>query len=265
MTLDGRSLEGQVALVTGASRGIGEYIARHLGAAGAKVVVAARTEEVSDPRLPGTIHSVAQAIKDAGGDAIAVRMDMRDTESIKAGVEQAAAHYGKLTILVNNAAILIPGDIKTALDRHIELMWGVDLRGPVMAIKYAVPHMLEAGEGHIINISSGVAEFPGPGPYTEKRGGGIFYGMVKAGLERFSQGLAMDLQEDNISVNVLSPQGRIKTPGNVWAENDPANPNLEFEPSDEMGKASVWICAQPPQEYTGNIVRDQDVCNAHGL
>lgn len=259
------SLEGEVALVTGASRGIGEYIAKHLAQAGAKVVVAARTEEVTDKRLPGTIHTVVQEIKDAGGDAVAVRMDVRDNDSIKAGIDRAVEHYGRLTILVNNAAILVPGDIKTVLDRHIELMWGIDLRGPVIGCKYAVPHMIAAGGGHIINISSGVAEFPGPGPYTEKRGGGLFYGMVKAGLERFSQGLAMDLQEDNISVNVLSPQGRIKTPGNVWAENDPNNPNLEFEPSDHMGEAAVWICEQAPKQYTGNIVRDEDLLKSAGL
>ncbi|MSP21934.1 MAG: SDR family NAD(P)-dependent oxidoreductase [Dehalococcoidia bacterium] len=249
------SLEGHVALVTGASRGVGEYIAKHLAKAGARVVVAARTEEVQDKRLPGTIHSVVQEIKDAGGDAFAVRMDVRDNDSIKAGIEAAVAHYGKLTILVNNAAILVPGDIKTVQDRHVELMWGIDLRGPVMACKYAVPHMIAAGGGHIINISSGVAEFPGPGPYTEKRGGGLFYGMVKAGLERFSQGLAMDLQDDKIAVNVLTLNKRIKTPGNVWAQNDPQNPNLDFEPSDEMGEAAVAICEHEPPTYTGNIVK----------
>jgi citronellol/citronellal dehydrogenase len=259
------TLDGEVALVTGSSRGIGEYIAKHLAAAGAKVVVAARTEEVTDKRLPGTIHSVTQEIVDAGGDALAVRMDMRDNESITEGIERTVDHFGKLTILVNNAAILVPGDIKTALDRHIELMWGIDLRGPVIAMKRAVPLMIEAGGGHLINISSGVAQFPGPGPYAETGRGGIFYGMVKAGLERFSQGLAMDLQEDNISVNVLSPGGRIRTPGNVWAENDPDNPNLDFEPSDDMGKASVWMCEQPPQEYTGNIETSLEMCERLGL
>ncbi len=259
------SLDGQVAIVTGASRGIGEYIAQYLARAGAKVVVAARTEEVVDKRLPGTIHSVTKEINDAGGDAFAVRTDMRDNESIQACVDETVKHYGKLTIVVNNAAILVPGDLKTVLDRHIELMWGIDLRGPVILQKYALPHLLEAGEGHILNISSGVAKFPGPGPYTKGGTGGIFYGMVKAGLERFSQGLAMDLQGDNISVNVLEPGGRIRTPGNIWAENDPDNPTLEFEPSDDMGKASVWMCEQPPQQYTGNIVNAIELCKEQGL
>ena len=88
--------------------------------------------------------------------------------------------------------------------------------------------------------------------------------MVKSGLERFSQGLARELQVDNIKVNVLSPQARIRTPGNIWAENDPDNPTLEFEPADEMGKAAVWVCEQD-SSYTGHILFDQDVCEEQKL
>jgi NAD(P)-dependent dehydrogenase (short-subunit alcohol dehydrogenase family) len=88
--------------------------------------------------------------------------------------------------------------------------------------------------------------------------------MIKAGLERYSQALAMELQPDKISVNVLSPQGRIKTPGNVWAENDKENPNLDFEEAVAMAKGTVWLCEQPP-EYTGHILFDEDLCKAQGL
>ncbi|MBM3140317.1 MAG: SDR family NAD(P)-dependent oxidoreductase [Chloroflexi bacterium] len=250
----GEMLEGKVAIVTGASRGVGEYIARHLARDGAKVVVAARTEEVQDKRLPGTIHSVAQSIRDAGGEALAVPTNMRDPESIKACVERTVAELGRLDIVVNNAAILVPGDIETVQERHIELMWQVDLRGPVLMCKAAVPHMKGSG-GHLINVSSGVAIFPGPGPYEDTGRGGLFYGMVKAGLERFTQGLAMQLQPYRIAANVLSLGYLIRTPGNVWAENDPQNPNLDFEDADWMGKAAVWISRQPA-EYTGHIVFD---------
>ena len=231
------SLEGRVALVTGASRGIGEYISKYFAQAGAKVAVAARTEEVSDPRLPGTIHSVAQSIVDGGGEALAVRMDVRDNDSIREGVEKTVEHFGKLDIVVNNAAILVPGNIESVKERHLDLIWQIDLCGPLVLCKAAVPHMKAAGGGDIINISSRAGVFPGPGPYDQPARGGAFYGMIKAGLERFSQGLAMELQPDAIKVNVFSPQGRIKTPGNVWAENDRENPNLEFEAADLMGRA----------------------------
>ena len=217
------SLEGRVALVTGASRGIGEYISKYFAQAGAKVAVAARTEEVSDPRLPGTIHSVAQSIVDGGGEALAVRMDVRDNDSIREGVEKTVEHFGKLDIVVNNAAILVPGNIESVKERHLDLIWQIDLRGPLVLCKAAVPHMKAAGGGDIINISSRAGVFPGPGPYDQPARGGAFYGMIKAGLERFSQGLAMELQPDAIKVNVFSPQGRIKTPGNVWGVH--ANPH----------------------------------------
>ena len=227
-------LNGKVALITGASRGIGEYVALELGRAGVAVAVCARTEEVKDKRLPGTIHSVAQAIRDAGGKAEGIFMDMREPESITAGVAKTVETFGRLDIVVNNAAILVPGTLESIQPRHIDLIWQVDLRGPLLLMREAIPHMRRNGEGHIINVSSRAGVFPGPGPYPEARKGGAFYGMIKAGLERFSQGLAMELQDDKIAVNVLSPQGRIKTPGNVFATNDRENPDLDFEPAFAM-------------------------------
>jgi citronellol/citronellal dehydrogenase len=259
------AVDGKVAIVTGASRGIGEYIARALAGAGVAVVVAARTTEVTDKRLPGTIYTVADHIKQRGGRALAVRLDVRDPDSITACVQQTVDEFGRVDIVVNNAAILVPGTLESVQPRHLDLIWQIDLRGPLLLMKEALPHLRAAGEGHIINVSSRAAVFPGPGPYAQTRAGGAFYGMVKAALERYSQSLAMELQDANISVNVLSPQGRIRTPGNVWAGNDKDNPDLNFEPADKMAAAALWLCQQPPATYTGNILFDEDVCADRGL
>lgn len=253
------TLDGQVAIVTGASRGIGAEIARSLARHGATVVLAARSVDAApDPRLPGTIREVAQEIEAAGGRALPIATDMRQPESITACVDQTVAEFGRLDIIVNNAAVLVPGDIKTVQDRHIDLMWQIDLRGPVLLCKAAVPHMEQAGGGRIINVSSVAAVFPGPGPYAEPSIGGLFYGMVKAGLERFTQGLAMELQDRQISANVLSLRYRIRTPGNIFAENDPQDPTLDFDDAEWMGRAAAWIAMQPPT-YTGHIVFDDDM------
>lgn len=269
------SLSGRVALVTGASRGIGADVAKYLARAGAAVVVCARTEEQQNERLPGTIHTVAQEISDAGGRALAVRLDMRDVDSIEAAVDSSVQQFGGIDIVVNNAAAQMPGTIDEFEPKHLELLWGVNLRGPVILMSHALPHMRAKGLGHIINISSVRAVFPGSGPYTPDsaqpnidRGivRGSFYGMLKAGLERFSQDVARHVQGDNISVNVLSPQGGINTPGLLYfTRRDTPVDELPFEVADELGKAVVWICEQPPKEFTGNILFDQDLCHEQGL
>jgi NAD(P)-dependent dehydrogenase (short-subunit alcohol dehydrogenase family) len=89
--------------------------------------------------------------------------------------------------------------------------------------------------------------------------------MVKAGLERYSQALAMELQPEGIAVNVLSPVGRIRTPGNIFFENDREHPNLDFEIATDMSKAMVWLCQQDPRSYTGHILFDTEVVREHNL
>jgi NAD(P)-dependent dehydrogenase (short-subunit alcohol dehydrogenase family) len=241
-------LEGKVAIVTGASRGIGEAIAHSLARSGAAVAVAARTEEVTDPR-----------IRAEGGTAIAVVTNMRYADSIYACAETTARELGSVDIVVNNAAIMVPGDIESVQDRHIDLMWQVDLRGPILMCKAAIPYMKAAGGGHMINISSNLAKSIGPGPYEPASPrGGIFYATIKAGLERFTEGLAQQLEPYHIAANVLSLGYGIETPGFVFADPDPANPRLEFGSAEWMGRAAAWIAMQP-YEYTGHIVLDDRI------
>jgi citronellol/citronellal dehydrogenase len=261
-------LTGKVAIITGASRGIGRDLAVALAAAGAGVVVASRSETVTDPRLPGTIYSVAREIEEHGGRALPVKLDVTKDEEIEATVNRTLETLGRIDILINNAAIQVPGNTRTVQPRHIDLIYRVDLRAPVMCIRAVLDPMARSGGGHIVNVSSRGGVFPGPGPYSESQVAGVrqaFYAMMKSGLERYSQALAMELQPEGIAVNVLSPDGRIATPGNKFAQNNRDNPDLDFEEAVDMGKAAVWLCQQDPRSYTGNILFDKDVVREHGL
>ena len=249
-------LSGKVAYVSGGAAGIGAAIAQIFAEHGARVAIG----DVQVERGEAT----AAQIRDRGGKAIFIRHDAAEEAQWIATLERAIGEFGGLDIVVNNAAILVPGTIESIQPRHIDLIWQVDLRGPILLMRDAIPHLRAAGGGHIINVSSVAGVFPGPGPYKEPRKGGAFYGMIKAGLERLTQGLAMELQDDKISVNVLSPQGRIKTPGNLFAQNDPENPNLDFEPATAMARGARWICEQPPT-VTGNIWFDEDLCREKGI
>ena len=138
-------LNGKVAVVTGSSRGIGEAIARRLAIAGAKVVVTARTVEVRDERLPGTVHSVAQAIRDNGGDATAIAANLQKKEDRERLMQGASDAYGRVDILVNNAAILVPGATVDFPERYFDRMFELLVKAPYHLSQLALPGMIDRG------------------------------------------------------------------------------------------------------------------------
>ena len=260
-------LANKVAIIGGASRGIGKDIAVTMAAEGAKIAVVARSEVEPDPRLPGTIHQTVEEIKAAGGEAIAVKADISDEEQIDAMVKQTLDTYGRIDILVNNAAVLVPRGILDLPTRHIDLHNKVNIKGPILCIRAVLPTMIEQKQGWIITVSSRAAVFPGPGPYGPDAAPGraFMYAATKAAVERLTQGLAMEYQEQGISFNVLSPTGRIRTPGNVFGMTKPGETPEPFETADAMGKAAVFICSQEPRAFTGNILFDDDTVETYGL
>ncbi len=259
-------LADKVAIVGGASRGIGKDIAVALAAEGAKVVVAARSEVEPDPRLPGTIHQTVDDIQAAGGEAIAVKADISDEEQIDAMVKRTLDTYGRIDVLINNAAVLIPRNILDLSTRHIDLHNKVNIKGPILCIRAVLPTMLEQQQGWVINVSSRAAVFPGPGPYQDVQPTRAFmYAATKAALERLTQHLAVEYQNQGLSFNVLSPVGRIRTPGNVFGMTKPGETPEPFEVAEAMGKAAVYICAQEPGAYTGNILFDGEMVRQYGL
>src|ERR1019366_6555146 len=194
-------LAGKVAIITGASRGLGEYCAVGYAREGAKVVIAARTETEADPRLPGIIHHTAELVKAAGGEALPVVCNVGDMESVEAMVAKVLDHWGRIDILMTNAAVQPQGLISTIKPKSWELEFNINVHGPFRCIRAALPAMQAAKSGNIINISS-VAAF-----------GGSHYGATKRAIEAMTIGLARELKDDGITVNAMRPVGGIETPG----------------------------------------------------
>ena len=257
-------LDGRVAVITGASRGIGRDMAVVFAREGAKVVVSARTENEGDFRIPGSVQTAVNRIRAEGGEAIGVRCDVTQEDDITNLFERTVEQYGRIDILVNNAAILVPGTIEEMQVRHWDLLYRVNIKGPFLGCKFVIPYMKEQSYGHIINISSVGAIGPGEGPYESARPDGTAYGSGKAHLERFTQGLASELFKYNIAVNSLSPRGGIATEGQRWFRGDRPYTGAR-EDGIIMGDAGVIICEKDPQSYTGKILYDEDVLAEAGI
>lgn len=189
------SLEDKVALVTGASQGIGRATALALAEAGAKVAVAARNEE--------KLTALVKEISAAGGEAFAVKMDVADAEQVKAGFKAVVEKYGRLDILVNNAAITRDGLAMRLKQDDWDVVIRTNLTGAHLCIQQALPVMMRARAGRIINIASVVAQMGNAGQAN--------YVAAKAGLIGLTKAIAMEIASRNITVNAVAP-GFIETP-----------------------------------------------------
>ena len=243
-------LAGQVAVVTGASRGIGEAIARRFAMEGAKVVVSARTVEDSDHFLEGTIKRTVQTIRDAGGEAEAVRSNLADAGDRHNLIEEATRLYGPVDIVVNNAAVTWFIPVKDFAEKRFRTMMDVQVWAPFELTQLCLPSMIERGRGWILNISSHAAIHPeakGPGG-----GGGTVYGMCKAALERFTTGLAQELYGTGVGVNVISP-GLVATPGVVHHNLINESNKNRVTPVEHMAEACLRLCHGDAAAITGRI------------
>lgn len=243
-------LDGKVAIITGASRGLGEYCAVGYAREGAKVVVAARTVEQTKEELPGTIYDTAKLVEEAGGQALPVVCNVADIDSVQSMVKQTLDAFGRIDILMNNAAVQPPGFISTITPKHWELEFKVNVHGPFYCSQAVLPAMREQKSGAIINISSVAAR------------GGSHYGATKRALEAMTIGLAMELRGDGISANALKPVGAIDTPGLRFgrapgqtggARTDQLR---QLPPPDSYVEASVLLALQTPETCTGEVFDD---------
>ncbi|MGE0543316.1 MAG: SDR family NAD(P)-dependent oxidoreductase [Dehalococcoidia bacterium] len=238
-----RELEGQVALVTGASRGVGYYMALELAKAGADIVVAARSEQVWDPKLPGTIYTAADDIRRLGQRVLPMKVDVAKDEEVDAAIKQTLSEFGRIDILVNNAGIMFPGNLVDVPIRRWDLIWKVNVRGLIYFSQQVLPVMIAQRRGTIINISSRGADNSGAG--------NISYSVTKQAIRKFSEGLAGEVKVHDVKVFALSPDGLVPSPGATYHGLDTRTPPERIEATDVMGSAAVYLAARAPMDLSG--------------
>jgi NAD(P)-dependent dehydrogenase (short-subunit alcohol dehydrogenase family) len=259
-------LEGKVAIVTGASRGIGEEIAKLFAAEGAKLVCAARTMNEGDHRLlKGSLAGTVAQIKQAGGQALAVTVDVSDESECHKLVKAAEDAFGPIDILVNDAALTYYMPIVEFDPKRWMKAFAVNVHGPFMMSRFVLPGMIERRSGAIVNISSGSAIGPGRGPYKEAPRGGTMYGATKAALERFTQGLAQEVAQYNIAVSALSPSQVVPTPGTVYHKLVSGMQDPRGEPPILMARAALVLASEPADKVNGRVTYSQQILGEYGL
>ncbi|MCV6999801.1 SDR family NAD(P)-dependent oxidoreductase [Mycolicibacterium alvei] len=241
------NLCGKVAFVAGASRGIGATIAAALAAEGASVAVAARSEEQG--KLPGTIGSVAEAINDAGGQALPVACDVTDEGSVATAVAKTVSEFGGIDILVANAGVLWLGPVESTPLKRWQLCLDVNLTGVFLVTKAVIPHVRERGGGSLIAITTTGVDMIEHGANA--------YWVSKAAAERLYLGLAADLRGDNIAVNCLSPSRVVLTEGWQAGGSGLQIPPDMVEPPEAMGLAAVRLAGQNAGGVTGTVQRSE--------
>jgi citronellol/citronellal dehydrogenase len=260
-------LTGKVAIVTGASRGIGQQIAELFASEGAKVVCAARTMNEGEHRmLEGSLSRTVGLIRGRGGEATAVTADVSSEAECIALVEAARSAYGPIDILVNNAALNYYLPTETYPTNRWVRCFAINVHAPFILAKAVLTDMIPRRSGAIVNISSGAAIGPGRGPYDDQTvRGGVMYGATKAALERFTQGLAQEVaQYDGISVAAVSPSQVVPTPGTIHHKLVTGIDDPKGEHPIMMARAALLLASESAAKVNGRVTYSQQILKEFG-
>ncbi|UIJ70439.1 NAD(P)-dependent oxidoreductase [Aurantimonas sp. HBX-1] len=251
------TLSGKTIFMSGGSRGIGLAIALRAARDGANVVVAAKTDS-PNPKLPGTIHSAVAEIEAAGGQGLGVVCDIRDEAQVEAAVAAAVERFGGIDICINNAsAIALTGTLQTEMKRY-DLMNGVNARGTFLVSKTCIPHLKQAANPHILNLS------PPLDMSAKWFRNHVAYTMAKFGMSMCTLGMAEEFRRDGIAVNSLWPLTAIDTAAVRNVLGGDAMAKMSRSPK-IVADAAHAILTRPSREATGNFYIDELVLMEEGV
>lgn len=247
------TLQDRVAIITGASRGIGRAIALGLARNGCHIVVAAKSIESSE-RLPGSIYTVAKEVEELGVQALPVQVDVREIEQIEAMTEQTKKRFGRIDILINNAGALWWKSLQETPAKRFDLVMGVNARASFFTCQAVLPSMIERRWGHIINLSPPIDLKMVPGR--------IAYSISKLGMTLLSHGLAEEVKPHNIAVNSLWPVTIIESQASInWNLGTPAM----WRKPDILVDCVLRLVQKENLEVTGQALLDEDFLRAEGV
>ena len=256
---DTAGLRGRTLFITGASRGIGLAIALRAAREGANVTVAAKTTE-PHPKLPGTIYTAAEQIEAAGGKALALPVDVRNDEQVRAALERTAEAFGGIDILVNNAsAISLTPTLATDM-RRFDLMHAINTRGTLMCSKFAAPYLAQGRNPHILVLAPplnlGLKSFAPHLPYS----------LAKFGMSLCVLGLAGELAPQGIAVNALWPRTIIGTAAlQVALSGAPADALQRVRTPEIVAEAACALLKRDSRAFTGQFCIDEQVLRDEGV
>jgi len=240
-------LKGRVAVVTGASRGIGKALALRLAREGADVVIAAKSEH-STELLPGSIYDAAKEVEALGRRALAVPTDVRDENMVRALIERTIDTFGRIDILINNAGAIWTQPLLNTPPKKFDLMMQVNVRAAYLTAYYALPHMVKQRWGHILNMCPSMKLQPQPGR--------VCYMISKLGMAQLAIGIAAEHAADNIAANTLWPRTMIESQATInWKMGDRST----WRTPEIMCDACMAIFAQEPAAYSGHQLIDEQV------
>jgi citronellol/citronellal dehydrogenase len=246
--------DGKVALVTGASRGLGKAIAQRFAAEGAAVALTARTME-PDPKYQGSLRQTLDEIDTAGGTAIAIQADLSKPEDRGRLFAEVAERLGAPDILVNNAAVTFLRPLDEFPERRVRLMLEMNVLAPLHLTQLAIPAMRERGRGWVLNVTSAGGDLPDGPPFSEfdRSAGFGVYGTVKAALNRLTKSLAAELYDDGIAVNAAAPTNPVATPGAGLLD----LAKIDTEDIGLITQTAFILCTGDPKSLTGRIAHTQ--------